>query len=124
MLKYKLSKGPKTLAFKEDRAAKYCPVEALRKYAGIRPVGGETFFAKQDGSPVQRSFVANALGKLTALAGLDKSKYSTHSIRAGRATDLAEAGVAEPVIRATGRWSSDAYKCFLRFELLPPPANL
>ena len=45
LLKYKLSKGPKTLAFKEDRAAKYCPVEALRKYAGIRPVRGETFFA-------------------------------------------------------------------------------
>ena len=121
LLKYKLSKEPATRAFKENKMAKYCPVKALQSYAQVRPKSASTFFAKQDGRPVIRSFVASAISKLTLFAGLDKNKFSTHSLRAGRASDLAEAGVADSVIRSAGRWRSDAFKCYLRFELLPSP---
>ncbi|EIW75346.1 hypothetical protein CONPUDRAFT_159472 [Coniophora puteana RWD-64-598 SS2] len=37
-----------------------------------------------------------------------------HSMRAGRATALAEAGVPPDRIQAAGRWSSEAFKVYIR----------
>ena len=62
-----------------------------------------------DATPVPRLFVANALSKLLKISGYKEGHYSTHSLRAGRATDLAAAGVSDTEIRAAGRWSSDAF---------------
>jgi hypothetical protein len=37
-----------------------------------------------------------------------------HSLRAGGATALADAGVSTHIIQAVGRWSSDAFKIYIR----------
>ena len=118
---YKHSREPATLAFAQNPLARFCPVKTLREYALLRPKQALTFFARPDASPVKRIFVASQLAKLTSLLGLDTSNYSTHSIRAGRATDMAEAGEPDAVIRSSGRLRSDAFKCYLRFDVLPAP---
>ena len=109
------------MRLQREQNVTFCPVLALRDYLQIKPYHTLTFFAKSDGQPVPRHFVAGSLSKLTSLIGLDNHVDTTHSLRAGRASDLAEAGVADAVIRTAGRWSSAAFKCYLRFELLPPP---
>ena len=121
LTKFKLSKEPVTLAFCENKLAKHCPLKALIKYSAEKPKGCTYFFSFLNGSPVKREFVVKNLDKLTSAIGLDSAKYTSHSLRAGRATDMGEAGVSEHQIRSAGRWRSDAYKCYLRFEVLPPP---
>ena len=77
-----------------------------------------------DASPVPRLFVADALTKLLGISGYKEGNFSTHSLRAGRATDLAAAGGLDAEIRAAGRWSSDAFKGYLRFPILPVVGGL
>ena len=42
------------------------------------------------------------------------SEYASHSIRSGGATSLAEAGVDFSLIQAIGRWSSSAFRIYIR----------
>ena len=42
--------------------------------------------------------------------------YNTHSLRAGRATDLAIVGTPDAIIKETGRWTSNAYVKYVRFN--------
>ena len=62
--------------------------------------------------------IYNAIIKrLITLAGLDPAQYSTHSIRAGAATQAARSGLDPESIKRLGRWRSQAYLVYLR----PPP---
>lgn len=119
LVKFKHSKGPVTLTLPPNPHSRYCPVAAIWDYFSSRPRGGDLCFTLADGRPVPRTFVAAQLSKLLVLGGYS-GHFSPHSLRVGRATDLAAAGVADAEIRATGRWSSDAFKGYLRFPILPP----
>ena len=57
--------------------------------------------------------------RLVQLAGLDPSLYSTHSVRAGAATQAARSGLQPDSIKRLGRWRSQAYMVYLR----PPPES-
>ena len=48
--------------------------------------------------------------------GLDPTRYSGHSLRAGGATDLFAARVPYWVIKKMGRWTSDAALRYYRSE--------
>ena len=62
--------------------------------------------------------IYNAIIKrLVALAGFNPAHYSTHSIRAGAATQAARSGLDPESIKRLGRWRSQAYTLYLR----PPP---
>ena len=65
--------------------------------------------------PVYNSIIKS----LVQLAGLDPTHYSSHSVRAGAATQAAEAGLDPDSIKRLGRWRSDAYMVYLR----PPPES-
>ena len=52
-------------------------------------------------------------------AGLDPSQFSSHSLRAGAATQAARAGLSGGDIKRLGRWRSQAYEAYLR-----PPRGL
>lgn len=94
-----------------------CPVTALRNYLLVRPAGPGALFVSPGGSPVSRtSFVAAVRAALLA-AGVSSSGYTGHSFRIGAATSAARAGLATHLIKAMGRWSSDAFMVYLR--LLP-----
>ena len=123
LAQFKHSKEPATLAFAANPSSSHCPVAALEDYLSRRPGNAEFFFATQLGSSVKRAWVADNLKKLIRLAGFKGDAFTTHSLRAGRATDLAEAGVSDAQIRVAGRWRSDAYKVYLRFEVIPPPSS-
>ena len=124
LLKFKHSKGPIALCLPPNPSSRYCPVSAIWDYFSVRPRGGEHCFVLANGGPVPRTFIAAQLDKLLVLAGFTSGHFSTHSLRAGRATDLAAAGVSDAEIRATGRWSSDAFKGYLRFPILPVGRSL
>ena len=105
--------------FAEHPIARVCLVRALDDYLTLRPKEGRWFFLTAVGLVVPRIFVAPALDRLTRWAGFSSSRFTTHSIRAGRASDLAAAGTPDHVIRSAGRWSSEAYRGYLRFRVLP-----
>ena len=42
-------------------------------------------------------------------AGVDQSKYCSHSFRIGAATTAAERGIEDAVIKTLGRWRSQTY---------------
>ena len=47
-------------------------------------------------------------------AGLDAHAFSGHSLRIGAATTAAAAGLPDWLIKAMGRWKSDAYLRYVR----------
>ena len=54
--------------------------------------------------------------KCCSTIGLDSSKYSGHSLRAGGATDLFVARVPYYIIKKMGRWKSDAAMLYYRCD--------
>ena len=91
-----------------------CPVTALSKYLRVHPGGPEPLFVSSEGSPVSRAtFVAAVRAALLAA----KIISAGHSFRIGAATSAARAGDPAHLIKAMGRWSSDAFMVYLR---LPP----
>lgn len=63
-----------------------------------------------------RNWLANGIKKAVQLVGLNPAVYSTHSLRAGGATDLLCAGIPREIIQKAGRWNSDEVLKYLRDE--------
>ena len=61
------------------------------------------------GSPVSRSFFTEHLNKSLSWAGLPTTIYRGHSLRIGRATTGAMAGVSAEDIQCMGKWKSQAF---------------
>lgn len=99
----------------------FCPVLNLKKYLSVRPSYQGPLFISKDGTPVTRNGYANAIKTCITEINKDPSHYNTHSLRIGRATDLALAGVSPEVIKTTGRWSSSAYLKYIRFDSFTLP---
>ena len=49
-------------------------------------------------------------------AGLDSSKYKTHSLHIGTATSAVLAGATSLQLQQMGRWHTDAYKSILEYS--------
>ena len=93
----------------------------LKEYLEVRQNSPGDLYVQPGGEPVKRDFLAKKIKSLIAAVGLDPSQYNTHSLRVGRATDLALQGVPEALIRETGRGSSNAYLQYVRFECFRLP---
>ena len=98
-----------------------CPVHALKRYLRLRPSGAGKLFILPSSKPVTRGQFSKELKLCVSRAGLNPSPFNTHSFRAGRTTDLAMAGASEAIIRETGRWKSDAFKAYIRFNVFELP---
>lgn len=90
-----------------------CPVLAMLEYLSLKPAGTSAF-SHSNGLPVTRQQVTAVLNKCLTRAGHSTQNFKTHSFRIGRATDLAIRGVPETDIMKLGRWSSQAYKKYIR----------
>ena len=55
-----------------------------------------------------------ALHNLLQRAGYEKNSYTSHSFRIGAATISVAAGLPTWLIKAMGRWSSDAYQTYIQ----------
>ena len=74
-------------------------------------------FRFSSGTLLSYTVYNSIIKRLVQLAGLDPSLYSSHSVRAGAATQAARAGLGPESIKRLGRWRSQAYMVYLR----PPP---
>ena len=106
----------------------FCPVELFCQY--LISVHIDVFSDKYDDQYVFRRFVPNVTGFVLACnnspmtysrirevvkgkakqLGLDISKFSTHSMRAGGATSAINAGVSERALQRHGRWATASSK--------------
>ena len=119
---YKHSSEPATLTIPASRD-KYCPVRYLHNYLQVRGNQPGPIFLMPNGSPVNRAFIASRLKELLIISGKNPALYNTHSLRIGRASDLAARGTPDHLIRHTGRWSTEAYLGYIRFaDFKTPPA--
>ena len=94
-----------------------CPVRAVARYVQSRPLSSSSaaFLISQSGQALSRRQFTEALRQCLAVSGVpDADRYSAHSFRIGAATTAAMHGVAEWLIQACGRWSSDCFPLYTR----------
>ena len=118
---YKHANSPVSFIIKPLDNKLFCPVVAVLEYLKLRSFSHGSFFLMQNNVPVKREFIASSLKKYVSILGLNPKRYNTHSLRIGRATDLAVLGLPEQVIKKAGRWESDAYLKYIRFDLFTMP---
>lgn len=86
-------------------------VASLKAVLARRQVGQSVFMCfnkdgAETGVPVSRYYVTTLLRHYLSAASVDALRYSSHSLRAGGATDLAHYGASWPDIMRKGRWIS------------------
>ena len=91
-----------------------CPVAALMAYLVVRGKGKGPLFRFEDGRPLTRPRLVTAVRDALKAAGFQPDLYSGHSFRIGAATTAAACGVPVDVIKALGRWKSEAYQLYVR----------
>ena len=91
-----------------------CPVAAMLQYLRLRGMGAGPLFRYKDGRVLTRVRFAAEVKDALRKAGVDQSKYSTHSFRIGAATTAAASGIEDAVIKTLGRWQSLAYLQYVR----------
>ena len=88
-----------------------CPVAAM---LAVRVMELGPLFRFQDGRCLTRQRFAAAVRDNLSRAGVDQTRYCTHSFRIGAATTAAARGVEDAVIKTLGRWDSLAYLQYVR----------
>ena len=97
----------KALPYFENKA--FCPVTFLKKWLEISKIKTGSVFDISDKS------VALLIKKYTSFAGLDSSKYSSHSLRSGFATVSAEFGADErSIMTMTGHKTTQMVRRYIQ----------
>ena len=94
-----------------------CPIESLKRYLSIRsnfPDGN--LFIHFDGSNLTRYQFSYILQKSLNFCE-EKGLYKPHSFRIGGATEAKRLDFDDDTIMQWGRWSSNAYEKYIRFDL-------
>ncbi len=93
----------------------YCPVTLLVAYLGVRRhLGGPLFVKHGTGQAITRGWFCNKRRLCLDYFGWNQLPITTHSFRAGRATDLFDSKHSDSYIQKVGRWSSNAFKRYIR----------
>ncbi len=88
---------------------KYCPVTSLKNLIEEKKIKSGRIFDMSDKN------VSLIIKKYTALAGLDQSKYSGHSLRSGFATSTAELGAEErSIMTMTGHKTTQMVRRYIK----------
>ena len=75
-------------------------------------------FQLSSGLPLSRPLFTQYIQRALLEAGVPQaSQYMSHSFRIGAATSAADAGIPSWLIKTMGRWSSEAYKVYIRTPL-------
>ena len=91
-----------------------CPVISLDDFFRYLPARTGPILQFFDGSVMNRYRLAKKLKEALDFCGEDSSLYNIHSLRIGRATQLANDNISDAAIRSAGRWSSNAYIKYIR----------
>ena len=95
-------------------ASVVCPIKALLPYLAIRGSAPGSLFNSESGAPLTRAQFKTLLSMTLKRAGLDDSKYNTHSFRIGAATSAKAVGISDVHIQLLGRWKSSAYQGYIK----------
>ena len=87
----------------------------LEKYLGERGSAPGPLFLR-DSSPVSNYYFTTQLKRCLEVAGMDSSKFKTHSFRIGAATSSILRGATHEQVRQMGRWHSDAFQRYIRVQ--------
>ena len=109
-----------------------CPVHVIERYLKIRDnvwdnVKDSPLLIGSNGKPMRQQHVNNLIKNLAEKAGLEPLLYSSHSLRSGRATDLARALKPTWFIKKWGRWRTDCWQAYyakLDFRDIAKMSNL
>ena len=100
--------------------AQVCAVCIMYHYLITHPIlPNDPLFRFSSGQLLSYEIYNARIKQLVRVLGLDPSNYSSHSVRAGAATQGAQAGLDSDTIKRLGRWRSQAYMVYLR----PPPES-
>jgi len=91
----------------------FCTLQAVLAYLAVRGNSGGPLCLSQDGRPLSRTVLTARIREILARAGV-AGNFSSHSFRIGAVTVAARNGVPDHLIQALGRWSSNAYKWYIR----------
>lgn len=97
----------------------FCPVRAIKKYKRslekLFPTSPDLPFFRQISGAALSHGNFNCFLRKTLIRDVDYTGcLSAHSFRAGRAAAMAEAGFSVEIIKSLGRWSSDAYRHYVK----------
>ena len=114
--KHSARQGPQSLQVRGEciQGTIIQPTSFLRDFQLARGNVQASLFAYPDGSLVLRSEFDVSLKRLLGFCGYQTSAFKGHSFRIGAATAAALRGESDAQIRATGRWTSDAFKKYIR----------
>ncbi len=98
-----------------------CAVHEVLNMLNFRRVKSlrEPVFWMASGNIVSRKMISTVIKNCCVAEKLNPNEYSPHSLRRGGATDSAESGVSEWMIRKLGRWS-DLSRVNRTYQLLSP----
>ena len=94
--------------------SEHCPLMAMGEFTNIRGNKPGPVFIHKDSRPVQRHELSKWLKCCIELCETSPVNYNTHSFRIGRATQLADEGFSDDIIRAAGRWKTNAFKKYIK----------
>lgn len=86
----------------------------LRKTQEADPLA--PLFTDDANRPVTRFWFQKHLKEVLRLSGFSPEPFSSHSFRIGAATTAAFNGLSQHQIQTLGRWSSEAFKSYIRLS--------
>ena len=93
---------------------KFCPVAALAAFKAVRGTRPGPYFVFRDGSVLSRELLVAQLRKNLSNAGVDSSKFASHSFRISTATTASARGVQNSMIQTLSRWQCSTYLRYVR----------
>ena len=85
-------------------------------YANLRIMPNNFLFCMKNGKPLSRYNIKSKLQYFCNKCNLDSNRYKGHSFRIGGATSLARRGFPSYIIQILGRWRSDCYRIYTRYN--------
>ena len=129
-----LLRATKTDIFRQDveivlgkGQGEICPVYLLSKMLSMRQTLAKTdpkfkvqyfrpLFMLRNGSILSKYDVSKVVKVVAEKLGIEQSKFKGYSFRIGGATSYARRGYPDYLIKILGRWRSDAYKSYIRYD--------
>ncbi|XP_056606144.1 uncharacterized protein LOC130424483, partial [Triplophysa dalaica] len=96
------------------------PYQTLLAYLHFRKsqttTTSDPLFVDESNRPATRFWFQKHLKAVLLLSGIPADHFSGHSFRIGAATTAAQKGLSHSQIQALGRWTSEAFKSYIRSD--------
>ena len=112
--KHNTNNRPFVITIESEPSEPFCPVQTLIDYIKLRGYHKGPLFTCAAGGAISTNNFNTELRRPLNFCGLDCSRYKSHSFRIGAACHASEKGFSDSQIRALGRWSSDAFRTYIR----------